>query len=69
VTPSPREAEGGGAPGRAFALRGDQCRDGGEVVRIGGMAKAEHDRDGDHDEERRPVGEARDPVVEAEHLS
>src|SRR3989304_5803741 len=49
------------APGR------DERRHGGEVIRVGGVAKAEEHCDREHDPDRCPIGEGRDSVVESEH--
>ena len=46
---------------------GDERRDRGEMVGIGRVAEAEQDGDRDHDPDGDPVGERRNPVVEAEH--
>src|SRR5919206_1182682 len=67
VPEAPREAERTRAARRALLARGDECRHCGQVVQVSRVAKAEHDRHEDDDEERRPVRERSDPLVEPEH--
>ena len=64
---APDEAEPRRGALRPLLPGGDQRRHGGEVVRVGRVAQAEQHGDAADDEERGPVREVRDPVVEAEH--
>src|SRR5262249_16119503 len=61
------EAEGSRRAGGALPGAGDQGRDGREVIGVGRVAEAEHDRDEADERERRAVGERGDPAVESEH--
>jgi hypothetical protein len=65
VAEAPREPEKAGQPRGAFLLRGDQGRHGSEVVGIARVSKAEKDRDRDHDQQGRSVGETGDLIIEA----
>src|SRR5262249_16936195 len=67
VAEAPREAEASRRAGGALTGAGDQGRDGREVIGVGRVAQAEHDRDEADERERRAVGERGDPAVEAEH--
>src|SRR5262245_19920585 len=67
VAEAPDEAEACRAAGGAFLSARDQRRHGGEMIRVRGMAEAEHERDDDHDQQRGAVGHRGDLVVEAEH--
>jgi len=60
-------AQAGGATRGSLLSRGDHRRDGGEVIRITGMAEAQQHGDPDDDEQGRPVRERGDAVVEPEH--
>src|SRR5207253_6522979 len=60
--------EAGGRAGGPVVASGDQRRHCGEVVGVGRVAETQHDRDDDHQRQRRPVREVRDPGIEAEHL-
>src|SRR5439155_654727 len=55
--------------GGAVAAGRDQRRHGGEVVGVGRVAETQYDRDDDHQRQRRPVREMRDPGVESEHVN
>src|SRR4029450_9457435 len=50
-----------------LAPRGNQRRDGGEMVRICRVPEPEEDRDRDHDQKGVAGAERRDLVVETEH--
>ena len=69
VADSPGESEARRRPGGAVATGCDQRRHRSEVVRVGRVAKAEHDGDDDDEPKRRPVREMGKPVVETQHLS
>ena len=61
------EPPGEPEPGRPAAAVRDQRRHGGQVIRVARVPQAEQDCDHEDDQERRPVGEMHDPLVETEH--
>ena len=67
VAEAPPGAEPRGRPRRTLAARRDQRRHRGDVVGVGRVPEPEEHRDEEDDDDRRPVGEACDPVVEPEH--
>ncbi len=64
---APERAEPRRGPARAFAPRGNQGRDGRDVVGVGRVAQAEEDGDEDHDSHGGSVREACNCVVEPKH--
>ena len=64
---APERAEPGRSPAGALLPRGNERRDGGDVIRVGRMAQAEQHRDEEHDDDGSAVRETCDRVVESEH--
>jgi hypothetical protein len=67
VPEAPPGAERRGAAAGVLAAGGHQRRDRGEVVGVGCVPEAEQRRDEEDDQDRAPVGERGDVVVESEH--
>ena len=67
VAQPPSEAQAPGAARAALLVGGDQRRDRGEVVGIGGVAQPEEDGDGAHHQRGASVPERGDLLVEPEH--
>ncbi len=67
VAEAPERAEPCRRTARALTPRGNQRRDGGDVIRIGRVAEAEKHRDENHDADGGAAREACNCVVESEH--
>ncbi len=64
----PGEAEPPRAPRAAPLVPGeDERRERGQVVGVGGVAKAEQQRHREREDQRAAGADVRDPIVEAEH--
>ncbi len=67
MTSAPGEPESPGQNGAPFPGACDERGHGGEMIRIGGVAKPEETGDCNHDQKRCSVGEAGQVLVQAEH--
>jgi hypothetical protein len=69
VPDSPREAEAGTGPRITPLPARDEGRDGGDVIRVGGVAKAQQDGDEEDDRQGCAVRETPEERVESAHRS
>jgi hypothetical protein len=67
VAKAPGESKLAGAGSGTLTPARDECRYGGEVIRVGRVAKTEQRGDAERDQERGVVGDCRESLVEPEH--